>query len=77
MTTYDTCMTFKRVWTTMHLLRPGIISGPGLEKFEEWFKSGSRKPGSRTQNIFGNVEFRAVEPLLHAEQMNKCFGVPN
>ena len=60
-----------RFWTTLHLLRPGIISGPCFERFEEWFKCGSRKKGAESENIFGNIEYRAIEPMLHCEQMHR------
>ena len=64
-----------RFWTTLHLLRPGIISGPCFERFEEWFKCGSRKKGAESENIFGNIEYRAVEPMLHCEQMHRYPGL--
>ena len=64
-----------RFWTTLHLLRPGIISGPCFERFEEWFKCGSRKKGAESENIFGNIEYRAIEPMLHCEQMHRYPGL--
>ena len=42
-----------------------------FERFEEWFKVGSRKKGAESENIFGNIEYRAIEPMLHCEQMHR------